>query len=142
MSLNRRSFLSRSAGLLALAAGAGLPGRARADDWYPAGIDVSHYDGSIDWDAVAAAGIVFAFAKATEGITFHDNRFDFNYAEMARVGIFRGAYHFGHPGIDPIAQADYFFNTVNPVAGDLLRSTAPARTSGGIRTTSCPCTAG
>lgn len=55
MSMNRRSFLRRGAGLLALAAAAGLPRRARAGDWYPTGIDVSDYYGAIDWVSPGAS---------------------------------------------------------------------------------------
>ncbi len=121
MAMNRRQFLTRGAGLLALAAAGGLPRRARAgDSWYPAGMDVSHWDGVIDWDTVAANGIVFTIAKATEGTTFHDPQFDRNWSEMARVGILRAAYHYGHPGTNAAAQADFFVNTVNPQSGDLL----------------------
>jgi GH25 family lysozyme M1 (1,4-beta-N-acetylmuramidase) len=120
MAMNRRTFLRRGTALLTAGAALGLPAGARADDWFPPGIDVSHWDGVINWDAVAGAGIVFAFAKATEGTTFHDSRFDFNYAEMARVGILRGAYHFGRPGTNAVAQADFFVNSVNPNLGDLF----------------------
>lgn len=38
---------------------------------------------------------------------------------MRSAGIIRGAYHYGHPGSDPTTQANFFYNTVKPVAGDL-----------------------
>jgi lysozyme len=121
MGMNRRSFLRRGAGLLALGAAAALPRQAQAGDtWYPWGMDVSHWQGTINWDTVAAAGITFSFVKATEGTTYRDPRYDFNYAEMARVGIFRGAYHFGRPGTSAVTQADFFVDTANPGSGDLL----------------------
>ncbi len=34
------------------------------------GIDVSHHQGTVDWEAVASAGISFAYVKATEGSDF------------------------------------------------------------------------
>ncbi len=62
---------------------------------YPVvGIDVSNHQGEIDWDALAASGVAFAYIKATEGATFKDKSFAYNWSEAARVGIPRGAYHF------------------------------------------------
>jgi lysozyme len=84
------------------------------------GIDVSHNNGAIDWASVAAAGISFAFAKATEGKTFKDRKFNTNYTEMKNHGIIRGAYHFFHPNIDARAQAENFLQLVQTVGtGDL-----------------------
>src|ERR1700687_2207685 len=117
--IGRRGFLKRGAGLVACLASAGLTGRARAGDFYPWGMDVSHWQGAIDWDTVASSGIAFAFVKATEGTTYRDPRFAFNYSEIARVGIFRGAYHFGRPGTDAATQARFLVNNVNPEWFDL-----------------------
>lgn len=62
---------------------------------YPiVGIDVSNHQGRIDWDALAASGVAFAYIKATEGATLKDKSFARNWSEAARVGIPRGAYHF------------------------------------------------
>ena len=58
------------------------------------GIDVSYYQGVIDWDAVRAGGTHFAFIKATEGGDHKDVAFDRNWTEAARAGVPRGAYHF------------------------------------------------
>lgn len=58
------------------------------------GIDVSRYQGVVDWAAVAAAGIDFAFIKATEGTDLRDPRFADNWAGAAAAGVRRGAYHF------------------------------------------------
>ncbi len=58
------------------------------------GIDVSGHQGDIDWDAVAASGIVFAWIKATEGGDFADARFRRNWSLAAAAGVKRGAYHF------------------------------------------------
>src|SRR6186997_1493905 len=51
------------------------------------GIDVSHHNGTIDWDQVKDAGIKFAFAKATEGTTFVDDEFFANRAGATREHI-------------------------------------------------------
>lgn len=58
------------------------------------GIDVSHYQGFVDWDKVKASGIQFAFLKATEGERFVDSSIARNIDECARVGIPYGCYHF------------------------------------------------
>ena len=62
---------------------------------YPVrGVDVSAHQGVIDWEVLSEQGIEFAFIKATEGATFADERFAYNYAEAARCGLRVGAYHF------------------------------------------------
>ena len=71
---------------------------------YPVrGIDVSHHQGQIDWQAVKDSGIQFAYIKATEGEDFRDPQFSTNWREAQNSGIARGAYHyftFGTPGRD------------------------------------------
>lgn len=58
------------------------------------GIDVSAHQGAIDWEAVTADGIEFAYVKATEGGDFVDRRFAENWAAAGAAGLDRGAYHF------------------------------------------------
>lgn len=83
------------------------------------GVDVSHYDGNIDWDKVKASGVVFAIIKSSEGLD-RDLQFQTNWEEAKRVGIIRGAYHFFHPSIDPVSQAEFFTSIVEPLDnGDL-----------------------
>src|SRR5688572_9815601 len=76
------------------------------------GIDVSHWQGVVDWFAVAKSEIGFAFIKATEGSSVVDAQFSRNWSAAREVGLFRGAYHFGRPGRDPEAQAAHFVATV------------------------------
>lgn len=84
------------------------------------GIDVSNYDGAIDWMKVAGAGKKFAIAKATEGTGFHDSTFAANWSGMKAAGVIRGAYHFFHSNEDPVAQANYFLAAVGTLGpGDL-----------------------
>jgi GH25 family lysozyme M1 (1,4-beta-N-acetylmuramidase) len=61
------------------------------------GIDVSHFQGTVNWAAKFSSGIRFAWIKATEGATFRDPAFSTNYTNAVRAGIIRGAYHFGLP---------------------------------------------
>jgi lysozyme len=81
----------------------------------PFGIDVSHHNGRVDWNAAAKAGVVFAFAKATEGPTFVDGWFANHWKGLRDAGLLRGAYHFFRPSKDPLAQADHFCDTVGPL---------------------------
>lgn len=58
------------------------------------GIDVSRWQGEIDWNKVKDAGTRFAFIKATEGGDHLDPSFKRNWAEAKKAGVPRGAYHF------------------------------------------------
>ncbi|QIY67996.2 GH25 family lysozyme [Streptomyces sp. RLB1-33] len=73
------------------------------------GLDVSAYQETVDWSAVATDGASFAYVKATEGTSYISSRFSQQYDGAAAVGLIRGAYHFARPdkasGTD---QADYF----------------------------------
>ena len=87
---------------------------------FTSGIDVSHHNGSLNWKAIAHAGVAFAFAKATEGTTYSDSLFPANWRGMQDAGIVRGAYHFFHPASPPEEQADFFLKNVGELsAGDL-----------------------
>ncbi|WP_246744907.1 glycoside hydrolase family 25 protein [Methylocystis sp. Sn-Cys] len=58
------------------------------------GIDVSKYQGDIDWEQVKESGVAFAFIKATEGGDKADSKFQYNWAAAKAAGVPRGAYHF------------------------------------------------
>jgi lysozyme len=60
------------------------------------GIDVSKYQGDIDWTSVRAAGVRFAWIKATEGGDRFDEKFAQNWASAKAAGVPRGAYHFAY----------------------------------------------
>jgi lysozyme len=79
---------------------------------YLPGIDVSHYQGAVDWPAVAASGVRFAFVKATDGVEDIDPRFAHNWASAKDAGILRGAYHFFRPCRDARRQAAHFLSVV------------------------------
>jgi lysozyme len=83
------------------------------------GIDVSHWQGTIDWGAARADGVEFAFIKATEGGDYTDPRFAANWAGARQAGVVRGAYHFFRPQTDAMAQAAHFLRTVTLAPGDL-----------------------
>jgi len=77
------------------------------------GIDVSHYQGVIDWAKVKAAGIQFAFIKATDGATGTDPMFATNVKGCMAVGLPWGAYHFFRPGENAAAQAAHFLSVAD-----------------------------
>jgi MYXO-CTERM domain-containing protein len=84
------------------------------------GVDVSHYDGTIDWAKAKASGRVFAVVKATEGTGYTDPMFAGNWAAMKQNGVVRSAYHFFHANMDPVAQANHFLSVMGKLQpGDL-----------------------
>jgi lysozyme len=83
------------------------------------GIDVSHFQGTVNWPEVAGSGASFAFVKATQGITYVDPHFTVNWPAMKSAGLLRGAYHFYEPADDPHSQAQHFLSTVSLEPGDL-----------------------
>jgi GH25 family lysozyme M1 (1,4-beta-N-acetylmuramidase) len=86
------------------------------------GIDISHWQGTIDWVKVAAAGKRFAFMKASEDIDFVDTTYPANRAAANANGIIIGAYHFAQPDTSPgdaQAEADHFLDTAHIASGDL-----------------------
>jgi GH25 family lysozyme M1 (1,4-beta-N-acetylmuramidase) len=114
----RRLFVAAATALvLAPAASASVPG-----------IDVSHFNGLIDWAGVAGAGYKFAFAKATEGNTLDDAPYAAYRSGAAANNLKFGAYHFARPGgaetgavrADAVAEADHFLEVAQPHPGDLL----------------------
>ncbi|WP_244409119.1 GH25 family lysozyme [Stackebrandtia nassauensis] len=87
----------------------------------PEGIDVSHYQGAINWGAVRSAGIEFAWIKSTEGTSYKDPRFNTNYPAAHAAGVIRGAYHFARPGSSSGAtQANYFASSGGAWSADNL----------------------
>ena len=84
------------------------------------GVDVSSYQGSINWSQAKGAGIDWGYAKATEGTGYQDPTFPGNWSGMKNAGVVRGAYHFFHPGLNGTQQADYFLAYAGAMgAGDL-----------------------
>ena len=87
------------------------------------GIDVSHYQGTIDWGGVAGSGVRFAIAKVSEGRTYVDPTYLTNKASAELNGIVFGGYHFARPDDTPndaIVEADHFVDHAQLEAGDLI----------------------
>jgi GH25 family lysozyme M1 (1,4-beta-N-acetylmuramidase) len=73
------------------------------------GMDVSSWQGTVDWAAAARNGARFAYVKATEDTSYQNPYFAQQYDGAYHAGLIRGAYHFGRPDrTSAVAQADYF----------------------------------
>jgi lysozyme len=87
---------------------------------YPVhGIDVSKYQGAIDWQAAAKGGVRFAYIKATEGGDRADEMFETNWNGARAAGIPTGAYHFYY-FCRPVQDQINWFKTHVPPAPDAL----------------------
>ncbi|MCG7561318.1 glycoside hydrolase family 25 protein [Pseudoalteromonas sp. McH1-42] len=76
------------------------------------GIDVSHYQGTVDWQKVSQAGVQFVYIKATDGMTYRDPQFYAHFKGAKSAGLQVGAYHFFEPDDDPTKQFDNFMATL------------------------------
>ena len=86
------------------------------------GVDISHWQGTINWTSVAGAGKKFAFMKATEDTNYTDPTYTSNRSSARSAGLVVGAYHFAQPSAtvgNGAAQADHFINVASPASGDL-----------------------
>lgn len=82
-------------------------------DEYPVrGVDVSAYQGKIDWAELSEQSIDFAFIKATEGSGFTDKCFEYNYKNAIKTDLRVGAYHFFSFDSEGKTQAENFINSV------------------------------
>ena len=88
------------------------------------GIDISHYQGKINWEKLSNAQIEhspirFVMIKATEGSTQIDDCFQDNFKNARDYGFIRGAYHFWSNKSSARDQARFFLKKVHLKDGDL-----------------------
>lgn len=130
MSRKKRILLTGVIGLGVLLAAAGTggwlvyTGRIRLNhpspEKYPVrGVDVSHYQGAIDWQVLSAQSIQFAYIKATEGSSLVDEYFAQNWKDAHATALYVGAYHFFSFDSPGRSQAEQFIRTV-PVTENAL----------------------
>lgn len=96
---------------------------------YPAGyeihgIDISHYQGDINWNLLRNSQIEgyplrFIMIKSTEGSSRTDSKFKDNFHQAREYGFIRGAYHFWSNKSSARDQAYFFLNQVHLEEGDL-----------------------
>lgn len=86
------------------------------------GIDVSHYQGNINWTKVKVIEnfpLQFVFIRATCGTNTEDKKFDINWEKAKENNLLKGAYHYYRPDENAIFQAKNFIKTVQLKKGDL-----------------------
>ena len=83
------------------------------------GVDVSRWQGEIDWPKLRTQGANFAYIKATDGGDHLDPMFRKNWRAAEAAGLRRGAYHFFYWCRTAGEQADWFIRNVPKVAGAL-----------------------
>ena len=78
------------------------------------GIDVSKWQGDVDWAKVAAdpQDIKFAIARVSDGLNYSDSKFETNYKKIKEAGLIRGTYQFFRPSQDALQQADYLIEKI------------------------------
>ena len=83
------------------------------------GIDLARFQGTVDWSGIRAAGLAFAWLKATEGGDRVDPFFAENWRAAKRAGVPRGAYHFYYHCRPAHEQAAWFIRHAPREAGAL-----------------------
>src|SRR6476620_9318717 len=100
------SFLRIIAGTtLVLTLGAGQAMAQRAS-----GIDVSRWQGTINWTSVAGSGVTFSWAQATRGAYLTNVNYVANMVNGKAAGVIMGPYHYATPATNSAAtEANYFW---------------------------------
>jgi lysozyme len=117
----RRGFALACAAISALIVMASAPSPA-ASATQLQGVDVSQYQGRIDWRTVARTQ-QFAIARATLGNSYVDTYYAANLSGARNAHVRIGAYHFAKPGTnynDAVSEADHFVRTAKLRRGDLI----------------------
>ena len=90
---------------------------------YVEGVDLSRWQGSVDFTAVRSSGRQFVIAKATEGIGYLDPSYATYRAGATAAGLAFSAYHFARPDLNPgnaQGEADWFVDTMGMASGMLV----------------------
>lgn len=88
---------------------------------YKEGIDVSHYQGTIDWQRVVrSTNISYVYLKATEGANYVDDTYRRNLTEARRAGLSVGSYHFYRASVSPQEQFNNIVRNIKPAEQDLV----------------------
>jgi lysozyme len=117
--------------LAALSSGAAVPGPAPAGNVWTQLLDVSAYQGVIDFAKVKASGYPAVAIKTTDGLLSVDPRFHDNWRDAKEAGVARFAYHYFHPNHDGAAQADFFLRTLDGDLGEIVAA-LDWETGGGV----------
>jgi GH25 family lysozyme M1 (1,4-beta-N-acetylmuramidase) len=121
-------------GLALVEPGAGqpIPAVTCADGETLWGMDVSKWQGDIDWNAVKGDGIVYAFIRVSHGVNTLDEYFESNWQAAHDVGVYAGVYQYFEPGQDPIVQADILLERMGPLGPTDLPPVIDVESHGGL----------
>ncbi|HLK38845.1 MAG TPA: GH25 family lysozyme [Polyangiaceae bacterium] len=144
--IETRAIVTLHVGLLALASVGcgGRPGEATASGGGDLttcssdtveGLDVSEWQGTIDWNAVRQSGHAFAFIRVSDGLGHPDATFEANWPAVRAAGLLRAAYQYFRPGEDAVAQADLLLERSGPALAGDLPPALDVETTGGLSPT-------
>lgn len=79
------------------------------------GIDVSEWQGNIDFAKVKEAGIEVVYIRAGQGFSYKDSKFERNYEEAKKNGLKIGVYHYvtARSVEDAKIQAQFFVSLIS-----------------------------
>jgi lysozyme len=95
------------------------------------GIDVSTYQGTINWAQVTTSNVRFAVTRISDGLNYQDVQFNRNWAAIKDAGLIRGAYQFFEPGLDAMAQANMVVSKVGKLGPNDLPVQLDMEVTGG-----------
>lgn len=96
------------------------PESFESSKYYVKGIDVSHHNPILNWNALLDQNISFAYIKSTEGVSHEDRNYPYNYELARKTNIKVGTYHFYSFALPGKEQAQHFLKTSKFNTGDLL----------------------
>jgi lysozyme len=96
------------------------------------GVDVSEFQGSIDWNAVHGSGRDFAITRVSDGTGHPDPTFSANWSGIKAAGMVRGVYQFFRASEDPTAQADLLVNAIGALGPADLPPVADVEVGDGV----------
>ncbi len=86
-----------------------VPEQPAGTQGLPLGLDVSSWQGTVNWSVVSNNGAKFGYIKATEGVAYKNPNYTSQYNGSKAAGLIRGAYHFALPNVSAgAAQAAFF----------------------------------
>jgi lysozyme len=99
------------------------------------GVDVSYYQGTVDWTKVKSSGHSFAFVRVSDGLSYPDTKFATNWPAVKKAGVVRGLYQYFRPNQDVQQQVDLLFTKLNAAGGITAGDLPPVldlETDGGL----------
>ncbi|HEY1811868.1 MAG TPA: GH25 family lysozyme [Kofleriaceae bacterium] len=99
------------------------------------GVDVSTYDGTVNWTAAKSAGVEYAFIRVSDGLNYPDNEFAANWSATRTAGVVHGAYQYFEPAQDPVKQANMVLSKIGTMQADDLPPAIDVETAGGLGAT-------